>query len=189
MCTAPAIIETQSPVVTAKAVKCIEEIRGMEEAHLKDAVALVKLLHWLECELSIKGQAHETEIADMAYQLRSEQVFFKKEKRWSRFHRCFLHEGRPILFHYFLSQDGFLSNSFDAIAGSGPNGAVIHYRAIKGSDRQLKPGEIFLLDSGGQYVEGTTDVTRTMCLGGSPSPEQKQAFTAVLKGHIGIDQV
>ena len=96
---------------------------------------------------------------------------------------------RECQFCFISFQDGFLSNSFDAIAGSGPNGAVIHYRAIKGSDRELQPGEIFLLDSGGQYIEGTTDVTRTMCLGGIPTSEQKQAFTAVLKGHIGIDQV
>ena len=54
-------------------------------------------------------------------------------------------------------------------------------RAKKGYDRKLEVGEIFLFDSGGQYVEGTTDVTRTVCIGGAPTPEQKQAFTAVLK--------
>ncbi len=79
----------------------------------------------------------------------------------------------------------FHSPSFDTIAGAGPNGAVIHYRATPATNRQLKNGELFLLDSGGQYLDGTTDVTRTIAIG-TPSDEMRRHFTLVLKGHIAL---
>ena len=75
--------------------------------------------------------------------------------------------------------------SFDTIAGSGPNGAIVHYRVSEESDRALAPGELFLCDSGGQYDDGTTDVTRTIAIG-SPSAEMCERFTLVLKGHIAL---
>jgi Xaa-Pro aminopeptidase len=79
----------------------------------------------------------------------------------------------------------FRGLSFDTIAGSGPNGAVIHYRATEETNRVLGEGELFLVDSGGQYLDGTTDVTRTMAIG-TPTAEQKDRFTRVLKGHIAL---
>ena len=79
----------------------------------------------------------------------------------------------------------FRGLSFDTIAGSGPNGAVIHYRATPETNRVLGEGELFLVDSGGQYLDGTTDVTRTMAIG-TPTAEQKDRFTRVLKGHIAL---
>lgn len=75
--------------------------------------------------------------------------------------------------------------SFDSISGSGPNGAIVHYRVTQKTDRQLRGGELFLIDSGGQYVDATTDVTRTVALG-EPSAEMKDRFTRVLKGHIAL---
>lgn len=75
--------------------------------------------------------------------------------------------------------------SFATIAGSGPNGAIIHYRATQASNRQAQSGELFLLDSGAQYDDGTTDVTRTMAIG-EASEEMKRNFTLVLKGHIAL---
>ncbi len=75
--------------------------------------------------------------------------------------------------------------SFNTIAGSGPNGAIVHYRVTEATDRQLGAGELFLVDSGGQYLDGTTDVTRTIAIG-APSDEMKRAFTLVLKGHISL---
>lgn len=81
--------------------------------------------------------------------------------------------------------DLFRDLSFDTIAGSGPNGAVVHYRVDETSNRRLKSGELFLLDSGGQYLDGTTDVTRTVAIG-EPSEEQRDRFTLVLKGHIAL---
>jgi Xaa-Pro aminopeptidase len=75
--------------------------------------------------------------------------------------------------------------SFPTIAGAGPNGAIVHYRASGKTDRHLEPGGLFLVDSGGQYLDGTTDVTRTVAVG-TPSDEMRDRFTRVLKGHIAI---
>ena len=75
--------------------------------------------------------------------------------------------------------------SFDTISGSGPNGAIVHYRVTDATNRQLQRGELFLLDSGAQYLEGTTDITRTIAIG-TPSAEMRERFTLVLKGHIAI---
>lgn len=79
----------------------------------------------------------------------------------------------------------FRDLSFDTIAGSGPNGAIVHYRAGEATNRTLQDGELFLLDSGAQYLDGTTDVTRTVAIG-TPSGEQRDRFTRVLKGHIAL---
>ncbi|RZO64950.1 MAG: aminopeptidase P family protein [Parvularculaceae bacterium] len=75
--------------------------------------------------------------------------------------------------------------SFDSISGSGPNGAICHYRVTTPTNRHLKPGELFLIDSGGQYRDGTTDITRTIAIG-SPSEEMRERFTLVLKSHIAL---
>ncbi len=79
----------------------------------------------------------------------------------------------------------YLYPSFDTIAGSGPNGAIIHYKSNKQTNRLIKKNDIILIDSGGQYKWGTTDVTRTICLG-EASNEIKNNFTRVLKGHISV---
>jgi Xaa-Pro aminopeptidase len=75
--------------------------------------------------------------------------------------------------------------SFATISGSGPNGAIVHYRVTDATNRTLKHGELFLLDSGAQYQDGTTDITRTLAIG-QPTAEMRSRFTAVLKGHIAI---
>ena len=75
--------------------------------------------------------------------------------------------------------------SFDTISGSGPNGAIVHYRVTTPTNRKLRPGELYLVDSGAQYPEGTTDITRTVAIG-RPTREMQERFTLVLKGHIGI---
>lgn len=85
------------------------------------------------------------------------------------------------------AQAGFLGTSFDTIAGSGPNGAIIHYSPQEPTCGQVSADEVFLLDSGGQYVDGTTDVTRTVYMGNSASVYECECFTRVLKGHIGLD--
>jgi Xaa-Pro aminopeptidase len=79
----------------------------------------------------------------------------------------------------------YLYPSFDTIAGSGENGAIVHYRAKKESCRTIKKNDIFLCDSGGQYKYGTTDVTRTICFT-KPKPSIKNIYTKVLKGHIAV---
>jgi Xaa-Pro aminopeptidase len=75
--------------------------------------------------------------------------------------------------------------SFDTISGSGPNGAIVHYRVSEATNRKLRAGELFLIDSGAQYLDGTTDITRTVAIG-KPTNEMRERFTLVLKGHIAI---
>ena len=75
--------------------------------------------------------------------------------------------------------------SFDTISGAGPNGAVVHYRVDDSTNRRIEPGSFYLVDSGGQYRDGTTDVTRTIAIGVA-SDEMKRRFTLVLKGHIAL---
>ncbi len=81
--------------------------------------------------------------------------------------------------------NNYLYPSFETIAGSGENGAIVHYRAKKGSCRTIRKKDIFLCDSGGQYKYGTTDVTRTICFT-KPKPRIKNIYTKVLKGHIAV---
>jgi Xaa-Pro aminopeptidase len=75
--------------------------------------------------------------------------------------------------------------SFNTIAGAGPNGAIVHYRPSVATNRKLEPGSLFLIDSGGQYQDGTTDITRTIAVG-EPAPEMRRHYTLVLKGHIAV---
>ena len=75
--------------------------------------------------------------------------------------------------------------SFATISGAGPNGAIVHYRVTPATNRRLEPGSLYLVDSGGQYRDGTTDITRTVAIG-TPTAEMRDRFTRVLKGHIAI---
>ena len=75
--------------------------------------------------------------------------------------------------------------SFDSISGAGPNGAIVHYKSSEKTNRKLETGTLYLIDSGGQYVNGTTDITRTVPIG-EPTEEMRDRFTRVLKGHIAI---
>jgi Xaa-Pro aminopeptidase len=86
----------------------------------------------------------------------------------------------------FRRETGALKDvSFPTIAGTGPNGAIVHYRVTRKSNRRIAPGDLLLIDSGAQYQDGTTDVTRTIAIG-TPTPEMRDRFTRVLRGHIGI---
>ncbi|WP_415014985.1 aminopeptidase P family protein [Brevundimonas sp.] len=78
--------------------------------------------------------------------------------------------------------------SFDTIAGAGPNGALPHYKPVTSTIRRIETGSLLLVDGGGQYLDGTTDITRTMAIG-EPTAEQKDRFTRVLKGHIAMTVV
>ena len=88
--------------------------------------------------------------------------------------------------HQFRRDTGELRDlSFDTISGAGPNGAVVHYRASERTNRPITQGSLYLVDSGGQYADGTTDVTRTIAIG-QPTAEMRDRFTRVLKGHIAL---
>ena len=78
--------------------------------------------------------------------------------------------------------------SFDTIAGTGPNGAIMHYRVTEETDRRLEHGQLLVLDSGGQYLDGTTDITRTIAIG-TPGAEECAAFTRVLQGMIAMSRL
>ena len=81
--------------------------------------------------------------------------------------------------------ENFRGLSFETIAGAGPSGAIVHYKARRGTERKIEQNQLFLLDSGGQYLDGTTDVTRTVAVG-TVGAEEKRRFTLVLKGHIAL---
>jgi Xaa-Pro aminopeptidase len=149
------MLERPTPVSVAKAIKNEGELEGLKEAHLRDGVALVKFLSWLD--KTIAEGAVLTEV-DIDRELTARRA----------------------------AQQGFVEPSFPTIAGAGSNGAVIHYRAQEGTCRSVDASTMLLLDSGGQYDCGTTDITRTMHFG-EPTAHQKAAYTAVLQGHIMLD--
>lgn len=147
------IVTGPSPVSLLKAIRNQQEIEGMHSAMLKDGVALVKFLKWLE-EAVPTGK--ETEIS-----------IDKK-----------LHEFRA-------AQPLYVGESFDTIAGYKEHGAIVHYEATPETDVTLKPEGFLLLDSGAQYLDGTTDTTRTIALG-NLTEEEKTDYTLILKGHIDL---
>ena len=149
--------QTTCPITRAKACKNEAELKGFRAAHRRDGVAMVQFLCWLDQEIQVPGAA-----------------FFESEIAAK------LQEFRQ-------QQIGFLTPSFNTIAGSGPNGAIVHYRATAGKDRQLKANDILLLDSGAHYECGTTDITRTI-ITGTPPDGTITAFTHVLRAHIRLAQ-
>lgn len=145
-----------SPVAVAKAVKNKVEIKGMQNAHIRDGAAVCEYLWWLENEIHSGNSVDEISGAKKLESLRKEQ-------------------------------ENFVSLSFEATSATGPNGAIIHYTPQADTARTIEKEDIYLIDSGGQYMDGTTDVTRTIHLG-TPTSHQKECFTRVVKGHIGIAQ-
>lgn len=92
------------------------------------------------------------------------------------------------LYAFRLQGEKIRDLSFPTISGAGPNGAIVHYRSTPATNRKLAPGELYLVDSGAQYLDGTTDITRTVAIG-EPSAEMRDRFTRVLKGHIALATV
>ncbi len=145
-------VEEESPVKRMKTVKNATEIAGFKSAMLKDGIAMVKFLKWLDESPEPKT---EMSIDRKLTALRSEQPLY-----------------RDI--------------SFDTIAGYGAHAAIVHYEATPETDIPLEPHGLLLLDSGAQYLDGTTDITRTIALG-PLTDEEKLIYTLVLKGHIQIE--
>ena len=92
------------------------------------------------------------------------------------------------LYDYRKTMERFKGLSFETISGAGPNGAIVHYRVKPETNRKLQLGSLYLVDSGAQYIDGTTDVTRTIAIG-SPTDEMRDRFTRVLKGHVALAMV
>ncbi|MBQ8468013.1 MAG: aminopeptidase P family protein [Prevotella sp.] len=155
-------VEEESPVKRMKTVKNATEQAGFRRAMLKDGIAMVKFLKWLETEFGTKAVANsplstlsEITVDRKLTALRAEQPLFK-------------------------------DISFDTIAAYGAHGAIVHYEATPETDVPLQPEGLLLLDSGAQYLDGTTDITRTIALG-PLTDEMRHVYTLVLKGHIQIE--
>lgn len=146
-------LELTSPVARLKAIKNPVEQEGMRSCHVRDGVAMVRFLRWLD-EEAPKAWPRETEAAHELDGLRAQLQY---------------HQGP----------------SFETIVAYGPNGAIVHYRPSEGTDLRMGPHGLLLVDSGAHYLDGTTDVTRTVALG-PPTMEQMDRFTRVLKGHIAL---
>ena len=146
-------VEEESPVKRMKTVKNPTEMAGFRSAMLRDGIAMVKFLKWLE----ERGEGNETELSVDRHltALRAEQPLYR-------------------------------DLSFDTIAGYGAHAAIVHYEATPETDIPLEPHGLLLLDSGAQYLDGTTDITRTIALG-PLTDEEKLVYTLVLKGHIQIE--
>ena len=156
-CPQTEIVEEESPVKRMKTVKNDTEIAGFRSAMLKDGIAMTKFLYWLS---SYIGKPEISELTEIAID----------EKLTS------LRAEQPL----------YRDISFDTIAGYGTHAAIVHYEATPETDIPLQPKGMLLLDSGAQYLDGTTDITRTIALGPLTDLE-KQIYTLVLKGHIQIE--
>jgi Xaa-Pro aminopeptidase len=138
-----------------KACKNEVEQQGTRNAHVRDAVAVCRFLHWVSA-YAARGGETEMSAAARLLALRREE-------------------------------EGFRGESFPAISGAGEHGAIIHYRVTPESNRAIKPNEVYLIDSGAQYPDGTTEITRTVWTGPGAAPDDvRQRVTRVMQGHIAI---
>ena len=151
------IVEEESPVKRMKTVKNETEIAGFRSAMLKDGIAMTKFLYWLSSYIG------KPEISDLTEITIDEKL-------------TSLRAEQPL----------YRDISFDTIAGYGTHAAIVHYEATPETDIPLQPKGMLLLDSGAQYLDGTTDITRTIALG-PLTDQEKQIYTLVLKGHIQIE--
>ena len=168
------VVDMPSLVALAKACKNPSEVNGLRESHVRDGVALTAFLAWLEGVMT-GGESSRAVITE--------------------------HEAAVKLESYRAAMPGYVSPSFATISSYGANGAVVHYRPPVVGSAELGRDSLYLLDSGAQFQDGTTDVTRTLYFGPSeldfPSSgegaaaarklrEMKSAYTHVLKGHIAL---
>lgn len=154
------VVSAPDPARIPRATKNQAEINGSRAAHRRDGAAVAKLLCWLD-------RQQPGTLDEIAVVTRLEETRRQTGEE---------------------TQMPLRDVSFDTISGAGPNGAIMHYRVSRATSRKLADGELFLLDSGGQYQDGTTDITRTVPIG-QPTEEMRERFTLVLKGMIGISML
>ena len=154
ICDTTLVVHMLNPIYLFKLNKNSVELNGFKNAHIRDGVAMVKFLYWLENNYQNKT---ETDIVDKL-------KYFRKQN------------------------DMYFSDSFATIAASAKNAAIVHYHPDTKNSVTLQENSVLLLDSGAQYFDGTTDVTRTIAIG-NPSDEIKNAFTQVLKAHIKLSSL
>jgi Xaa-Pro aminopeptidase len=141
-----------------KSLKNDTELEGIRKSHIRDGAAIVRYLSWLENQLLVKNNK-VTEL-----------------------------EGAEKLNNLRKENELFIEESFDTISSSGDNSAVIHYKSEKNTCKFINPNEIYLLDSGGQYLDGTTDTTRTVHFT-SPTDYEKEMYTRILLGNLSIEKL
>lgn len=146
-------VDEESPITAMKAIKNPAEIQGFRQAMLRDGVAMVKFLRWLNPAVAMGGQT-EISVSNKLAEIRAEHPAFEEL-------------------------------SFSTIAGYNAHGAIVHYSATEASDAELRPEGLILIDSGAQYADGTTDITRTIALG-PISYSMRRAYTLVLKANIAL---
>jgi Xaa-Pro aminopeptidase len=154
------VVHLADPARLPRAIKNSAEIAGARAAHRRDGAAVSKFLAWID-----RQQPGSTDEIAAAQSLENFRAKTGEELQMPL---------RDI--------------SFDTISGAGPNGAVIHYRVTTKTSRKLGADELYLVDSGAQYQDGTTDITRTVAIG-KPSEEMRERATLVLKGMIGISML
>ena len=152
------LVEAADPAVLPKARKNATELAGARRAHIRDGAAMVRFLAWMD-RVGPTGTIDEIAAAEKLRALRAETA----------------------------ARDGseLVDLSFDTISGVGPNAALPHYRVSPKTTRVIAPDTLYLVDSGAQYRDGTTDITRTIAIG-TPSDEMRDRFTRVLKGHLAV---
>lgn len=150
--------EVRSPIGDAKAMKNKTEMEGMRQCHIRDGAALIEYFAWLEDELVNKG----TSLDEVQASDELERIRTKHDK--------------------------YVGLSFDTISSTGANAAIIHYKASKDNCSVIDPQKVYLCDSGAQYLDGTTDTTRTLHFG-EPTDKEREAYTLVLKGNIALEQI
>ncbi|KAI5072213.1 hypothetical protein GOP47_0012319 [Adiantum capillus-veneris] len=170
------VLLQQSPLVLAKALKHPIELDGFRKSHIRDGAAVVSYLAWLDEKMQevygAGGYFSESKCSNKRKRLESDKLteFSVSEK----------------LEQFRAKQEFFMGPSFETISSVGANAAIIHYAPDADQCAEMEPESIYLCDSGGQYLDGTTDVTRTVHFG-KPSPHERTCYTQVLKGHIALD--
>ncbi|MCB1459580.1 MAG: aminopeptidase P family protein [Nitratireductor sp.] len=151
------IVKKRDPVVLLRAVKNAAELAGMRAAHLRDGIAVTRFLAWIDRQeiASLDEIGAATRLEEIRRETASEK-------------------GSELC-----------EISFDTISGFGPHGAIVHYRVTRETNAGFAPDALYLVDSGAQYSDGTTDITRTIAIGNPPNEAVRDA-TLVLKGHIAI---
>ncbi|CAL4987708.1 unnamed protein product [Urochloa decumbens] len=170
------VLTLQSPIALPKAVKNPTELDGLRKAHIRDGAAVVQYLAWLDNQMQenygASGYFNEIRGAH-----KKENIKGTKLTEVSVSDKL---EG------FRSTKEHFRGLSFPTISSVGPNAAVIHYKPEANTCSEMDADKIYLCDSGAQYLDGTTDITRTVHFG-KPSEHEKSCYTAVLKGHIALD--
>ncbi|KAK4477709.1 hypothetical protein RD792_016960 [Penstemon davidsonii] len=168
------VLQQSSPLALAKALKNPVELDGLKNAHIRDGAAVVQYLVWLDKQMQ--------EIYGASGYFVGSEVNKRDQLKAAKLTEVSVSDK---LEEFRASKEHFRGLSFPTISSVGPNGAIIHYSPEEETCAELDPNSMYLFDSGAQYLDGTTDITRTVHFG-KPTAHEKACYTAVLKGHIDL---